>query len=39
VHVQRVRAKVGAEHARLIRTIRNVGYLLDAPRSSTAAAA
>jgi DNA-binding response OmpR family regulator len=36
VHVQRVRAKIGAEHARLIRTIRNVGYLLEAPRAAAA---
>jgi DNA-binding response OmpR family regulator len=37
VHVQRVRRKLGEEHARLIRTIRNVGYLLEA--TATAAAA
>jgi DNA-binding response OmpR family regulator len=36
VHVQRVRAKLGAEHARLIRTIRNVGYLLEPPRAVAA---
>jgi DNA-binding response OmpR family regulator len=36
VHVQRVRAKLGAEHARLIRTIRNVGYLLEPPRAAAA---
>jgi DNA-binding response OmpR family regulator len=31
VHVQRVRAKLGPEHARLIRTVRSVGYLVEAP--------
>jgi DNA-binding response OmpR family regulator len=36
VHVRRVRAKLGAEHARLIRTIRSVGYLLEAPRAAPA---
>jgi DNA-binding response OmpR family regulator len=35
VHVQRLRAKLGAEHA-LIRTIRNVGYLFAVPRAAAA---
>jgi DNA-binding response OmpR family regulator len=30
VHVQRLRAKLGAERARLIRTVRSVGYLAEA---------
>jgi DNA-binding response OmpR family regulator len=37
VHVQRVRRKLGEQHARLIRTIRNVGYLLEAPATAAAA--
>jgi DNA-binding response OmpR family regulator len=36
VHVQRVRAKLGTDQARAIRTIRNVGYLLEAPRAVAA---
>jgi DNA-binding response OmpR family regulator len=36
VHVQRVRSKLGAEQAQLIRTIRNVGYLLSPPRAAAA---
>jgi DNA-binding response OmpR family regulator len=35
VHVQRLRAKLGAEHT-LIRTIRNVGYLFAVPRAAAA---
>jgi DNA-binding response OmpR family regulator len=31
VHVRRVRAKLGPAHAARIRTVRNVGYLFDAP--------
>jgi len=32
VHIRRVRAKLGQEHAQRIKTIRNVGYLFEAPR-------
>ena len=30
VHIRRLRAKIGPEHAARIRTVRNVGYLFDA---------
>ena len=39
VHIRRLRAKVGAEHAARIRTVRNVGYLFDAPQPARAAIA
>jgi DNA-binding response OmpR family regulator len=34
VHVRRLRAKLGAEHENMIATIRNVGYKLEASRTS-----
>ena len=39
VHIRRLRAKVGPEHAARIRTVRNVGYLFDAPQPARAAIA
>jgi DNA-binding response OmpR family regulator len=39
VHVRRLRAKLGPEHASRIRTVRSVGYLFDAalePRGAVA---
>ena len=32
VHIRRLRAKLGQEHAARIKTIRNVGYLFEWPR-------
>ena len=32
VHVRRLRAKLGSEHAQMIGTVRNVGYKLEQPR-------
>jgi DNA-binding response OmpR family regulator len=36
VHVRRLRAKLGEEHASLIQTVRSVGYRFGAPRWSPA---
>lgn len=36
VHVRRVRAKLGAEHAQRIKTVRSVGYRFEAPPSTPA---
>jgi len=38
VHIRRVRAKLGQEHAGRIRTVRSVGYLFEHRQSATAAA-
>ncbi|SDS13732.1 winged helix-turn-helix transcriptional regulator [Paraoerskovia marina] len=34
VHIRRLRAKLGAEHDQLIGTVRNVGYLFNAPKEN-----
>ena len=39
VHIRRVRAKLGEEHAERVKTVRSVGYLFELPAGARAAAA